>query len=468
MDASTELNQGSSLQPGANTSSTRDHLFISYAWEDQAFAAWLSLRLTSEGYRVWFDQYKLLGGESWPRDIDVAIKTRTFRVIGLLSKHSIAKPNPLKERTLALNIAKKPGMNGFLIPLNVDGLSSTDLDWLTSDITFIPFAASWARGLEQLLKLLDREKCPKFSGDGRAIAGTTASSTEVVLQQPDVLTSNAHRFVQIPKSVSTFIVEPKLEGGAAADASRDWPFYTISPHRVLAFHPPSDDLATWLHTEAVRSADWQTTSAIEGVASANVAVSLLRRSIETHCRRRGLIWSHDAEAYFFPGPLGRDLPVLLPAGKKTTVQHSGQRTFFRIGQPKVQYRYWIAAKPSVERDLLGHYSLVWRIRFHFTDTNDVPLLAGQRQSRRKHVTRSWFNRHWLVRHLAVMQFLVDDDGQIRVGPAGHQQVILDGAPVSFLASKSIDEQKLEHMEEVGDEVPVDDGLNNERSDGNSD
>src|SRR5215831_9718027 len=114
----------------------RDHIFISYAWEDQVFAKWLALRLTAEGYKVWIDQFKLLGGESWPRDIDSAIKTRTFRMLGLLSKSSIAKPNPLKERTLALNIAKEPGRQGFLIPLNVDGLAPTEIDWLTSDITF--------------------------------------------------------------------------------------------------------------------------------------------------------------------------------------------------------------------------------------------------------------------------------------------------------------------------------------------
>jgi hypothetical protein len=78
----------------------------------------------------WIDQFKLLGGASWPLDIDDAIKNRTFRMLGLLSHHSISKPNPLKERTLALNIAKAPDRKGFLVPLNVDGLSATDLDWL--------------------------------------------------------------------------------------------------------------------------------------------------------------------------------------------------------------------------------------------------------------------------------------------------------------------------------------------------
>ena len=56
----------------------RDHLFISYAWKDEVFAKWLALRPTAEGYNVWIDQMRLLGGESWPSDIDVAIKGRTF------------------------------------------------------------------------------------------------------------------------------------------------------------------------------------------------------------------------------------------------------------------------------------------------------------------------------------------------------------------------------------------------------
>lgn len=63
----------------------RDHLFISYAWEDGALAEWLARKLTAAGYRVWIDRFKMLGGERWPKDIDRAIKTRTFRMIALLS-----------------------------------------------------------------------------------------------------------------------------------------------------------------------------------------------------------------------------------------------------------------------------------------------------------------------------------------------------------------------------------------------
>jgi hypothetical protein len=446
-----ELDKSTTLLP-------RDHLFISYAWEDQQFARWLALRLTAEGYKVWFDQIKLLGGESWPRDIDVAIKTRTFRMLGLLSKFSIAKPNPLKERTLALNIAKQPGRQGFLIPLNVDGMSATDLDWLTSDITFISFDSSWAKGLAQLLKLLERERCPKGDGDGRAIVARITASHESIVASQNQLTSNACPFVQVPSQVMAFRVSPSLSDTARHDVQRDWACYPVSPHRVLAFHPPGEQLLHWLHAELAQSYEWRMVDEIEGIESQNVVVRLLRGCIETRLRLLGFSWSSAAEAFAFPGAIGEDVRLLLPNGKKTTVQHSGERTFFRVGQPKTRYRYRLAVNLSIERDFFSEFSLIWRLRFHLTDTNDTPLAENQRQSRRKHLTRAWFNQEWFNRHLATIQSCTDTDGMIRIGLPGDGEVVLDCHPNSFCVERDIDESKLTPPEEISDEVPADEDL----------
>ena len=133
------------------------HLFISYAIEDVVLAEWLARKLASQGYAVWIDRLKLLGGEPWPQDIDVAIKERTFRMIALLSSDSLKKPNPSKERTLALNISRSRGIPDFLIPLKVD---SVELDWLTTDLTYIPFNKGWAEGWRQLLKKLHALHAP--------------------------------------------------------------------------------------------------------------------------------------------------------------------------------------------------------------------------------------------------------------------------------------------------------------------
>src|ERR1700687_5583258 len=91
--------------------SLQDHLFISYAWENCALAEWLVRQLTAHGHRVWCDRFQMLGGESFPKIIDDAIKTRTFRLIALLSRHSLQKPNPRKERTLALSLARERGVD---------------------------------------------------------------------------------------------------------------------------------------------------------------------------------------------------------------------------------------------------------------------------------------------------------------------------------------------------------------------
>src|SRR6266545_1391837 len=75
------------------------HLFISYAVEDAELARWLARKLAARGHPVWFDQMKLLGGEPWPQTIDDAIKHRTFRMLALISEHSLRKQTPPGERT---------------------------------------------------------------------------------------------------------------------------------------------------------------------------------------------------------------------------------------------------------------------------------------------------------------------------------------------------------------------------------
>jgi hypothetical protein len=61
-------------------SDSRDHLFVSYAWEDGALAEWLTLKLTAEGYRVWCDRFKILGGEM----IDIDVIEEAFRMLHCL------------------------------------------------------------------------------------------------------------------------------------------------------------------------------------------------------------------------------------------------------------------------------------------------------------------------------------------------------------------------------------------------
>lgn len=147
----------------------RDHLFVSYAQENWALAEWLTLRLTAENYRVWCRSFQVLGGERYPQDIDDAIRNSTFRVIALLSRASMSDPHAIKERMLALHLARERNID-FLLLLNVDGLRFTECDWMTSDVTFLPFHEHWTTGFSQLLKKLRVIDTPRTLVNGRQIA----------------------------------------------------------------------------------------------------------------------------------------------------------------------------------------------------------------------------------------------------------------------------------------------------------
>jgi TIR domain-containing protein len=166
----------------------RDHLFISYATEDWPLAHWLTRRLTAEGYSVWCDRIKLLGGESYPKAIDDAIENRTWRFIALLSRSSKTKDNPLKERTKALKVGQALKIPDFVIPLNVDGV---DPDWMVTDLTYVPFHHGWAAGLSQLLEKLAKANSPRPLPNGREVAIRSFLPQDVVSPKPEVCSSTA-------------------------------------------------------------------------------------------------------------------------------------------------------------------------------------------------------------------------------------------------------------------------------------
>jgi hypothetical protein len=141
-------------------------LFVSHANpEDNQFALWLTLRLAADGYPVWCDLTKLLGGEDFWKDAEAAIRTRTIKFLYVLSRASNMKDGPRSELQIAVNVAKAQKIKDFIVPLHIDGLPHTETNVLLAKLIAVPFEAGWARGYEQLLEKLEREgvsKRPNF------------------------------------------------------------------------------------------------------------------------------------------------------------------------------------------------------------------------------------------------------------------------------------------------------------------
>jgi len=140
----------------------RDMLFVSHAnAEDNEFAFWISLQLAKQGYPVWCDLTKLLGGETFWSDIEHAVRERTAKFLYVLSRTSNAKDGPLNELHVASNVKRDHKLHDFIIPLLIDDLPHREIQIQISRLTTIDFARSWAVGLKQLLKKLEDEGVPK-------------------------------------------------------------------------------------------------------------------------------------------------------------------------------------------------------------------------------------------------------------------------------------------------------------------
>ncbi len=351
---------------------------------------------------------KLLGGESYPKNIDKAIAERTFRFLPLLSHSSKAKDNPVKERTKALKVGQALQIDDFIIPLNVDGI--TDLDWMMTDLTYIPFHQGWASGFRQLLDKLDSIHASRPLDNGRQIAIESFLPDNVISTSPETLFSNCLAFTNIPSTILRFTVDPPLVPEERRSIAIEWPHYFVSPRELLALQPPRSPLLDGRAALVDRIA-WAGVFDIGGIRTGDLLASLFFKAVRHRATVRGLLQSFDRRLYYyFPSGLcGDDKVVFKTAeGAQTWVRVTGERTFWRLGASE-KYRYHLGAAFRVRRDVLSGYVLQLTPVFHITDPVGQPLPSRTVASRRKRLAKNWWNYEWLNRHLAVASFLADSE-----------------------------------------------------------
>jgi hypothetical protein len=368
----------------------QDHLFISYAGEDGALAEWLTLKLTTLGYKVWCDRVKLLGGESYPLDIDEAIKHRTFRMLALLSGHSISKPNPLKERTLALNLARERKQD-FLIPLNVDGLPPTALDWMTSDLSYIPFT-NWSAGLSALLKKLESVYTPRAEPDGAQAVRAWLDAGLGIREQPEKLWTNLIP-VQLPPVARRVTFRHDGGGKWPEDLAR----YRHSEKIAWAFAEPDE-----MKFANVEQVSWKGGyRRYDGLTTGEIVTNLVQAHLDKYCATRGLRRAGNGD-WFFPKDLilGDQLLFQTYTGRPTRTKVVGVRKFWTGRLPEhSRYHLSFVLKPRLFE--FGDPVVLLRPRVILTELSGAELDFRKLVRRRKALCKSWFNHQWLSRVLGI-------------------------------------------------------------------
>jgi hypothetical protein len=424
-----------------------EHLFISYAWEDRALADWLTLKLTAEGYRVWCDRFKMLGGESFPKEIDNAIKVETFRVLALLSKNSISKPNPTKERTLALAISKQRNID-FLIPLNVDGLKPTELDWMLSDLSYIGFS-NWSDGLSQLLKRLHSLQAPRpLLGNGLDLVAQFLMPKDLLLDEEDDLVTNCFTFEEIPDLV-TFEFSRALNVAEHEMLRSIWPARWLNELFAVAFEPPPGFGSN--EVKVAGNTNWKTTNNIEKFPTRDIVSELLSKAIECKFLSLGLVRSPLTKTIYFPlGCTEKNKIHYNKGGRKVSLKTSGRR---RFGLTK--FDYYLAPKFRVRQDMGGDFRALFKLRFFLTDEMGVPLKIESAIPRRKALAKSWFNHHWRSRQLAIATFMSQDSSHVALS-GGAKPILMNVKPLSGRVGVKINDQLLARLPSVGIDAERDD------------
>ena len=431
------------IQDQIGTSTKRDYLFISSVDEDSVFIDWLVRKLTAEGYLVWSERFKLLGGETYPDDVDDAIKNRTFRFLGLYSQASVHNQEIIRQRLLALNIGEDRNQD-FLIPLNVDGVDQTQLDQVTRNLKFIPFQYNWAEGLKQLLKKLASINCPQLLPNGRRIAAETFLRNDVRLDKRETLYTNCLRIQQIPKIIHRFKAERGIPKEKLGTLKSEWSYREIDPYTFLSFHEPPASVMKEYRVTGGRGDLWQEVKKpIHGIWPPHLASELIRKALIVKCYQKGLRYCSETKQLYFPRDPDKSnrISFTQPDGKRANIAASGKRKH-SFGN---EYLHSLAPDFFVRQDLFDDFTVLVRIRVRLSDTEGKPL-KGHRMivSRRKHLCKDWWNTDWFNRTLAVSQFLADD-GKIAIGVQEDEKIIVDAFPLHFNVPVGINEEMLSEL-----------------------
>jgi hypothetical protein len=373
----------------------RDHLFISYATEDIAVAEWLTFRLTALGYRVWCDRIKLFGGESYPKDIDDAIKKRAFRFLALMSPASLTKPNPLKERTTAINVAEER-KEAFIIPLNL-GVKKMDLPWQLSDVTWVDFGRNMAIGLANLVKALEKANAPCAMTDGRRRVCSSVVLEGLSRDAEEEIYSNALEVKTIPGAITTFKWRREPVYYELPHLAKEWAFYRIDNETVLAFQDPPENVERRCSPRVVDASLWREREAICGVRARDIVSSLLQKSLVVHAIGSGLALEMESGRLYFPKGLlpGDKIPFTDARGKATHLFVVGEHGFFSPGKAKQRFRYHLSPRFNVRQDISGDFTVLINMGLHISDLDGTPMAPRAALARIKKITHDWWNREWL-------------------------------------------------------------------------
>lgn len=464
-----------------NSPMPRRLLFLSHATpEDNAFVTWLATQLANSGYEVWCDVTELLGGERFWNDIEDAIENHAFRFLFVSTLEANRKPGTLRELDLALAAQAKHGLGDFVVPLKVDQFPFASMQKRIRDLNVMRFDESWATGLTQLLKLLEREGTPRSPTAGPdCVADWYTRSMSRIRQlviSDERCLANWFR-LRLPKLIRLHHVESPIESCSIALGSFARPHRVLGNH-VVTFAPLSEVQAhVGLDVRFGATIEVSTSRFIRGGEDTlpiaqpdafNLVSDLVGQAWDRHMTVLGLR-NHELasglNAWFFKeGHLQNNKAYFTPnGGRRSYRQLVGQKSKKTLDGSRVRDGFWHYAA-SASTQLLPFPRFVLRHHVIFTDDGEMPWQSAERMHKaRRSVCKNWWNREWRDRLLAFSAEMGGQGGTLHLPVGTDLSIAVTMKPMDFISpwtyfedgETGIDESQpvelVEEEEELDDE-----------------
>lgn len=404
--------------------------------EDNEFTLWLALQLANEGFRVWCDLTKLLGGEVFWDDIEGVLRDRAAKVIYVLSRASNSKDGPLRELHLAQSLARREKLHDFVIPAHIDDLPYGDVTIELTRVNSISFHKSWAEGLATLLQKLEIDGVPKDPGFNRAAVNdwwrSQFDAVHGIRHQPEVVVSNWFKVESLP----TLLYEHKImrEKPGLLDfemAGLPHPGVWLNDLSLLTF-AQADDFKTYLapHFYVEQSRKISLDDFVAGKDALREGpkylAQILRLAWDSAVSR--LLPPYEIADgrfcyYFRKGAVPDDTISFIGAdGQKRHRGVVGYKTL--LGERRRYWHYAISGRPIIRPEPL------FLVKGHVLFSDDGLTLWSNKDlmaKARRNQCKNWWNDEWRDRMYAVMSFLAQ----------AHESVAFPlGVTASFSLSKN--------------------------------
>lgn len=432
---------------GQSLDESKDTILIDHVDADHALATWLSRRLTLQGYRTWCRGTAPLAGENADESIRKLVDLRGRQYLPVLSDTS------LSDLLFVERCALAAGKDDFVVPCSCLTEQDSRLPSRLKTVMPASFGGSWNEGLTQVLARLSALGLkPELEPEqGRQIALRDYLPTRVTVAKPEPIFANLFP-LRLPAAMLVYDLFRVLNEAEVPDLRKRWAFVELTSHRLVAFtHPPQGAIPA---TKPVRTPEfaWADTPQKDGKDTQNVAKELVRRTLDVICVQKGLSYCSNRRVFYFPERADGEWsqPFKHVDGRQTRAQLTGMRTK-GWGDRASQFLYQLAPKFHAQRDVDGTWNVVLNIYVRCTDLDGKLYERKEMGRRRKAVTKTWWNKDWLARMLAVVQALQTEEGRVQLGE-GNRAMVMDASPLRWECPVGLDVQALSGMADLGEEI----------------